>query len=176
MGGLCAPAPSGDPQRLCVLAPQKGAAARAIKATAKGQKTPIIAVTAHAFDEERQEILAAGCDDFISKPFDESELFDKLARHLNLQLIYADEGSDTQTAPRNERHEVLPAGVEKIPAETMAALKTAAIRLDIEGAHEVIETIRPRDGSIAEALSRMVETFQFEKIIEMATCTPKHQK
>ena len=38
----------------------------------------IIAVTAHAFDHERDRILSAGADDFIRKPFQRAELLDAL--------------------------------------------------------------------------------------------------
>ena len=48
------------------------------------RKTTVIAVTANAFEEERQEALKAGCDDFISKPFRRDEILAKVIHHLNL--------------------------------------------------------------------------------------------
>ncbi len=50
----------------------------------------IIAFTASAFEEDRQNILAVGCDDFIRKPFQEQEIIDCLTRHLNIQWIQAE--------------------------------------------------------------------------------------
>jgi len=52
------------------------------------RKTVIIAQTATTFEEEREEILRAGCDDFLSKPFKESELFELMGKHLGIRFIY----------------------------------------------------------------------------------------
>jgi two-component system sensor histidine kinase/response regulator len=43
---------------------------------------PVIAMTAHAMDSDRDRCLAAGMNDFVSKPFDPRELFAVIARWL----------------------------------------------------------------------------------------------
>ena len=45
-------------------------------------KIPIIAVTAYALDEDRQRVLAAGMNDFVSKPISHMELARALSRHI----------------------------------------------------------------------------------------------
>jgi CheY-like chemotaxis protein len=47
-----------------------------------GFTLPILALTARAFASERDRCLDAGCDDFLTKPFDRNELLDLLVRHL----------------------------------------------------------------------------------------------
>jgi two-component system, sensor histidine kinase and response regulator len=51
-------------------------------------QTKILALSASAFAEQREAMLSAGCDDFISKPFKTQEIFEKIAQHLNVQYLY----------------------------------------------------------------------------------------
>ncbi|MBV8166714.1 MAG: response regulator [Alphaproteobacteria bacterium] len=46
------------------------------------RRVPIVAVTAHALAEMRQQCIDAGMDDFVTKPFDEKQLTEALLRHL----------------------------------------------------------------------------------------------
>lgn len=45
-------------------------------------KIPIIAITANAFEEDRQAALAAGMDDYVAKPVEISELFRTIMKNL----------------------------------------------------------------------------------------------
>ena len=59
------------------------AATRAIRQLPAYVTTPIVAMTANAFDEDRQRCLAAGMNDHIAKPVDPDTLFAVLARWLS---------------------------------------------------------------------------------------------
>ena len=53
-------------------------ASRRLKADPTTQAIPIIAVTAHAMADHREQSLAAGCDEFQSKPVDFAQLVEKI--------------------------------------------------------------------------------------------------
>ena len=52
------------------------------KLTDERAKIPIIAMTANAFEEDRQAALAVGMDDYVAKPVEISELFRTIMKHL----------------------------------------------------------------------------------------------
>ena len=47
---------------------------------------PVIAQTAYALKGEREKSIAAGCDNYISKPIDSRELLAVLGKYLNDQI------------------------------------------------------------------------------------------
>jgi len=57
-------------------------AIRRIKAIAALRSIPIVVVTAHVTQPDREQASAAGCDEFLAKPLDEAMLFSVLHRHL----------------------------------------------------------------------------------------------
>ncbi len=57
-------------------------ATRQVKADAATKHIPIIALTAHAMESDRQKALAAGCDDFDTKPVELNRLLLKIEELL----------------------------------------------------------------------------------------------
>ena len=58
------------------------AAARRLRASPRHARTPILAMTANAFDDDRQACLDAGMDDHLPKPVEPEQLYGMLVRWL----------------------------------------------------------------------------------------------
>jgi len=57
-------------------------ATRRLKARPETAAIPVIALTAHAMQGDEERARACGCDDYLTKPIDEDQLFAKLERLL----------------------------------------------------------------------------------------------
>lgn len=57
-------------------------ATRQLKADTKTKHIPIIAQTAHAMSGDREKCIAAGCDDYATKPVELPTLLAKIEKHL----------------------------------------------------------------------------------------------
>ena len=66
---------------------------RALRAEDVYRDLPIIAVTAHAFPEDRVKSLAAGCNAYLAKPIRGYELFSLIEELRNLRGAAATERS-----------------------------------------------------------------------------------
>ncbi len=142
-------------------------ATRRIKADDAGAQTRIVAITAHALEDERKEILAAGCDDLIRKPYTATEILDALTRHLGVGFIYEEEAK-----PPSAGVSLDAASLANLPVDLRNALEQALIRLDIGAVNDAIERIRAGDSSSAEALAAEAKTLQFGRILKLIRSNP----
>ncbi|CAN2050586.1 two-component system, sensor histidine kinase [Candidatus Magnetomoraceae bacterium gMMP-1] len=140
-------------------------AARIIKTTPKGKKTPLIALTASSFDQDRQEILAAGCDDFIRKPFQEAEIFETLDKHLKINYIYEEEKHYKKAKEEDIKVTTLSALTE-LPEDLLSEFKQAIIALDVKIVQHIIEQIHELNMPLANLLLDLVKNYQYDKILD----------
>ena len=58
-----------------------------IKSKENFKHIPVIAMTGHAFHQDKERCLAAGCDDYIAKPFKIDELLAKINKYLAVWFV-----------------------------------------------------------------------------------------
>ena len=140
-------------------------ATQQIKAHLEGQATVVIALTASAFDEERAMILSAGCDDFVRKPFREEWIFEKIAQHLGVRYVYAEQPQDVQDVCRARLDST---SLLVMSAEWLEQLHQAALQLESERVMELIAQIPAEHAPLANALTNYVNNFDFSQIMNLA--------
>jgi two-component system sensor histidine kinase/response regulator len=121
-----------------------------------------VALTASAYLEQRPKILAVGCDEMIFKPYQEHEIFDTMARFLDLEYVYATDDSGTDATPRLDRLE--PADLAALPADLRRQLDRATLALDVEATMDVIRQIEAHTAAVAPPLRGLVQRFQIDRI------------
>ena len=136
-------------------------ATRMIRRFADADTLPIIALTAHAFAEERERSRGAGMNDFLAKPFKPSDLFDVVDRWARLEpsggptSTKEDEAIDPGQAHEPPvdlegfRATMREAGVEEVVDTTLAiyASDAPAIFAGLEAAVAAADTDELRRGA-----------------------------
>ena len=139
-------------------------ATKRIKATVKGSGTAIIAVSAAKAEEARTVTVSDDCDDFIHKPFRDTEIFATLHKHLGVRYIY----DEPESVPESTQIEALtPETLAALPADWLAALERATIECDLELILIQIEQIRDRNDALASALAALANEFEFNQILAL---------
>ena len=139
-------------------------AIRRIRALAGGKEPKIIAVTASAMDENRQDLMKIGADDFIGKPFREAELFQKIHAHLGVEYVYAEEPA--AAAPENTA-ELTPDSLAGWPPDLLHPMREAVITADLDQLLLRIQDVEARDPRVAQGLRRLAEGFQYQKLLDL---------
>ncbi|MBW2607600.1 MAG: response regulator, partial [Deltaproteobacteria bacterium] len=134
----------------------------------RSERVPIVALTAHAFEEEKEVILAAGCDGFVRKPFREAEIFDAMERHLDVRYVY-EEGEERKAKEKGEPPQdvLTPEDLADLPDDLLAELKQATIDLDVDLIQIIIERIRKLNATVADGLSDLAGDFQYDRLLEL---------
>ncbi|MGV8121522.1 MAG: PocR ligand-binding domain-containing protein [Candidatus Xenobiia bacterium LiM19] len=136
-------------------------AIRRIKAT--GITTRIVALTAHALEDEKREILAAGCDDFIRKPYRETEVFETLAKQLSIRFKYA--GEHRRFTDKDDESDEIQ--LRNLPQDLIMELRYVTELLNKQRCLKVVEKIGSIDRKLGESLRLKVENRHFEKILSI---------
>ncbi|WP_199330979.1 MULTISPECIES: ATP-binding protein [unclassified Calothrix] len=130
----------------------------------------IVALTASAFEEERQKILSIGCDDFIRKPFTQEVLLEKISEHLGVKYVSPDE---TVNPAASQETDIFPSEAEVIwhlsqmPQPWLTNIRHAAASCSDDMILELLAQLPPEQSQIFRVLGELAHNYQFEKIMEL---------
>jgi CheY-like chemotaxis protein len=139
-------------------------AIRRVRAMEGGGNPKIIAVTASAMDENRIELLAIGADDFISKPFRDTELFEKIHALVGVEYIYAEHPT---ALAQNKPPEVTSDSLNGLPRDLIHLMREAVIAADLDQLLATIRQVEACDPGCAVGLRGLAEQFEYQKLLDL---------
>ncbi|MBX7219428.1 MAG: response regulator [Blastocatellia bacterium] len=131
----------------------------------------IVALTASAFDHDRERVMSLGCDDFLTKPFQESQIFETIRKHLGVEYRYAT--SAPLVRDLDTRVILTPIRLASIKADTLAELYSALSSGDDQEALRAIAQVAEYDPALGQKLQRMVKNFQLDDLMDLIERIPK---
>ncbi|MEB3282797.1 MAG: CheR family methyltransferase [Lyngbya sp.] len=135
-----------------------------IKAMPKGEETVIIALTASAFEEDRQKIIALGCNDFVRKPFEEQEIFAKIQQYLDVSYRYEESELTPEPTTKTVQNPLTRENFAVMPMAWREQLHQAAYLANEAEIYQLIQEIPQTETFLIEQLTELLNRLQFEEI------------
>jgi signal transduction histidine kinase/CheY-like chemotaxis protein len=136
-----------------------------------GKEVKIVAATASALEEEREDILAVGCDDVVRKPFREYEIFEAMAQLLDVKYVYEESG---EAPPQEQAVELTVGMLAELPPDLLQELQETTLALNSEATLQVIERIADQFPEVAAGLRDLVDNFQMDRLRKLLAEAEQH--
>lgn len=123
----------------------------------------VVALTAHALEDERREMFDAGCDDFIRKPYSDYQIFESITKFTGAKML-------VEPIPENElqlRGIKAEIDISSLPEVIRTALLNSAELLDEPGCMNTMEEIRANYPQIVCKLEDMIAKFNYQGLITL---------
>jgi signal transduction histidine kinase/CheY-like chemotaxis protein len=156
-------------------------ATRRIRALEGGRDVKIVVISGSALKEEREEVLAAGVDDFIAKPIEFDRIYDCLTHQLGVQfappepLLTASPASPSRrsasrsSASRRSAKRAAPTSLNASPSESPPQQAQGLADTDLQGAAALPRSLRT---DLANALVSLDATLISTAIAHVAELDP----
>lgn len=138
-------------------------ATRLIKAQTQNPPV-IIAITAQALEADEVKALKAGCDNYLRKPYKATQVFDKMAQHLDITYRY---DTPSPTRPATNPIPLTIKQLDSMPRSWVQLLHEAAIKLDEDMLDQLMKDIPHDQPSLKSSLEYLMTTYQYDVIMEV---------
>lgn len=126
-------------------------------------KSKIIAVTADAFEKDREKAINWGADGYLRKPFKIQALFECIQEHLNIEYIYE---KDEKVLSEIET-ELTPSDMIPVPDDIIDKMLKACINLDYDNLQELNSQISRQFPEIGGKLKKILNAYQCDALIQI---------
>jgi hypothetical protein len=111
--------------------------------------------------EQHEEMLQAGMDDFLRKPYRANEIYECLSKHLGVKYIY--EGVSETEEPTMT---LTPDMLANLPEALRNELKEALESLETERIALVIKQVAVYDQQLQKTLLQLIDNFDYPAILK----------
>lgn len=129
-------------------------ATKEIRLLANGQDVKIIALTASAFKEEQPEMLSAGCDELLLKPYKPQQIYSIMSRELGMRFEY-------------KKRELKAKDLKVLPLPQLELLYEKVLRLNPDEISLIIDEIALDHGTLAQQLYSILESLNFNELLKI---------
>jgi len=121
----------------------------------------IIAITASVFEDKKEQIFEAGCDEFISKPFYHTNIFEIIQRYLDVKYI--------REEPKKESddYELTKESLISLSDDLQSELKQAIETVDIDKVEKLLKQVYAEDAQLADALKKQIDNFEYDELLKL---------
>lgn len=140
-------------------------ATKTIRKLPGGDQVKIVALTASVFINQRQEVMNAGSDDFVRKPYRPEELYDCMARHLDLHYRYVE---DHPVLEDGEPEVIFsPEDVGQLSHELSVQIYHAAVIGDAQTLINIVQTLPESQTTFMHGMRKLIDSYRFDLIMEL---------
>jgi signal transduction histidine kinase/DNA-binding response OmpR family regulator len=136
-------------------------ATQRIRAMEGGAQVKIAAITAHVYTELRENVLAAGLDDLVRKPYGPAEIFFCMARHLGVRYLHRDSAPPLAVASHHLNAEALAV----LPEQLRHELASSLVTLEVDRITQVIDRISGPYPAIGGVLRHSADMFAYTHLL-----------
>ncbi|MES9960278.1 MAG: transporter substrate-binding domain-containing protein [Sedimenticola sp.] len=136
-------------------------ATRKIRQLPGGDEVRIAMLTASAFKEQRDEVIVAGTDDYICKPYRSGEIFDCMARHLGVRYLMSE---SSVVDPDHAQVSVSSRACAELPGDLKQGLHQAALELDVGKLESLAGDVEKVNPELAAQIRLAIEQYELSAI------------
>ena len=123
----------------------------------KDKKIPIIALSANVFEEDKNEAIKSGANDFLAKPVEEKEIFLILQKYLDIELFYEKNKKEEIFDIKNE--------LKTLPKEFFEKLNQKALLMNNDGILNLIEEYK-LSFELQNHIKNLINEFKYQELLD----------